>query len=327
MRTSERLPRLDLTRNWFERRSYDHAQFADVEGLARRKRDLSRSVSVVLPAREVAGSIGAIVDDIRELNERAALVDQVLVVDADSSDGSATAAAIRGAEVYSENELLPELGPALGKGDAMWRALSVARGDLILYLDADTVDFGPHFVYGMIGPLLVDPEVRFVKAAYNRPWLDTVGAEMDNGGRVTELTARPLLNLFYPELAGFAQPLAGEVGAPRELLVSIPFFTGYAVETGMLIDVVRATGIEAMCQVDLETRTNPNQSLLRLGKMAYEVLRAVERRLREDGRLVTEAELDGYVQATRTPRSLTIDHHEVQLVERPPMATFPTNRH
>jgi glucosyl-3-phosphoglycerate synthase len=305
---------------WFERRSYAHARFSDVDSLARRKRELGLSVSAVLPAREVATTIGGILDQIRRLNERAPLVDELLVIDAGSRDGTAEVARLAGANVHDESELVPQLGPALGKGDAIWRALAVARGDLVLYLDSDTIDFGPQYVYGMLGPLLADPEVQFVKACYTRPLTAGGSVQVDGGSRVTELTAKPLLNLFYPELTGFAQPLAGEIAASRELLASIPFLTGYAVEIAMLIDVLGVAGLDAMAQVDLGSRTNPNQSLFALGKMAYAVARAFELRLRREGRLQGEAVPEGeYVQAIRAVDGLRLERSAVEVVERPPM--------
>ena len=302
---------------WFEHRSYDHSQFADLARLERIKRELGLSLSVVLPAREVAHTIGATVGEVGTLG---GLVDEILVIDAGSSDGSAEIAARHGAEVYQESELLPQFGPVLGKGDAMWRALSVARGDVVMYLDCDSTDFGGHFVSGLLGPLLEFPELRFVKAAYSRPSRNGGAVEMEGSGRVTELTARPLFNLFYPDLTGFVQPLAGELAARRELLCSIPYFTGYAVETGMLIDVLGAAGLDAMAQVDLGTRTNRNQGLHALSRMSYEVLRAVETRLLEDGRLRESAGDNPYVQAIRSNASLNLDRTDVTVVERPPMA-------
>jgi glucosyl-3-phosphoglycerate synthase len=242
-------------------------------------------------------------------------------VDAGSADGTAEIARSHGAEVYDEDELMPGFGPALGKGDAIWRALSVARGELILYLDADTPDFGQQFVYGMLAPLLTVPQLEFVKGSYSRPLTKGRRLVLDEGARVTELTAKPLLSLFYPELGGFAQPLAGEMAATRTLLSSIPYLTGYAVETGMLIDVLAAVGIDAMAQVDLGTRTNRNQSLHELGKMSYAVLLAVASRLRRDGRLLESApEHDSYVRAIRSVGGLSIDRARVEVMERPPIA-------
>jgi glucosyl-3-phosphoglycerate synthase len=304
---------------WFERRSYHHSQFVDLELLAKSKRDRDLSLSVVLPAREVATTVGPIIDDIRALGERAPLVDQLLVIDADSQDGTADVAARHGAEVHRESELLTELGAVAGKGDAMWRALSLVRGDLVMYLDSDTLDFGPHFVYGLLGPLLTVPQLRFVKGTYSRSLRDAAGVEIDDGGRVTELTARPLFNLFYPALTGFSQPLAGELVAPRDLLTSIPFFSGYAVETGMLIDVLDAVGLDAMAQVDLGTRTNRNQRLLELSRMSYEVVLAVERRAMSGNGSVHNPHPDVYVHAVRSESGLALEQRTVEVLERPPL--------
>jgi glucosyl-3-phosphoglycerate synthase len=316
---------------WFKHRSYDYRQFSDLGALAHRKRELGLTVSVVLPCRNVADTVGGIVDVIHDVNERSgenALVDQILAVDADSADGTAEVAAASGAEVYSENELMSNHGGAHGKGDAMWRSLSVARGDLVMYIDADTRDFKPQLVYGILGPILEVPEVRFVKAAYRRPFKSHETVEQDGGGRVTELTTKPLFNLFYPELTGFVQPLAGEFVADRELFSSIPFLTGYAVETGIMIDVLKKVGLDAMAQVDLGTRQNRHQPLRDLSRMSYSVLRAVARRLRQEGRLnqVRDPSLpdslfqfSGYRHAVATPDGLQLQEYVEELVERPPI--------
>ena len=317
------------TREWFEKRSYGYAEFSDVKKLARRKRELDLSVSLVLPGRNVADTIGGIVEEVRTLNEEAPLVEQILVVDADSVDGTAEVAARSGAEVYSENELLSHYGGAHGKGDAMWRSLSVARGDLVMFADSDTKDFKSQFVYGTLGPIISVPGVRFVKGAFRRPFKSNETVELDGGGRVTELTTKPLFNLFYPELAGFVQPLAGEFVADKELFSSIPFLTGYAVETGLMIDVFKKVGLGAMAQVDLGTRQNRHQPLFDLGRMSYSVLRAVARRLRQDGRLqqvrdpsVPDSlfQFSDYLHAVATPEGLKLREHVEELVERPPMA-------
>ena len=316
-------------REWFERRSYSYEEYTDVTELAQRKRELGLTVSLVLPGRNVADTIGGIVDEVRNLNERAPLVEQILVIDADSLDGTAEVAAARGAEVYSENELLSHYGDAHGKGDAMWRSLSVTKGDLVMFADADTKDFKPQFVYGTLGPILSVPSVRFVKGAFRRPFKSNEAVEVDGGGRVTELTTKPLFNLFYPELTGFVQPLAGEFVADKELFRSVPFLTGYAVETGIMIDVFNKVGLGAMAQVDLGTRQNRHQPLFDLGRMSYSVLRAVARRLRQDGRLQQARDpslpdslfqFSDYLHAVATPEGLKLHEHGEELVERPPMA-------
>lgn len=302
-------------REWFESRSYRHAQFADVGALAERKRALGISVSLVLPAREVAPTLGPILDEVTALREEAALVDQLIVVDAGSKDGTAALARARGAEVHDESDLVPAFGPVVGKGDAMWRALSVARGDVVVFADADTANFGRHFVYGLLGPLLSEPSVRFVKGAYHRPFTAPDGTVVDDAGRVTELTAKPLFAIFYPELCGFGQPLAGEVAARADLLRSIPFCTGYAVETAMMIDVLRHAGLDAMAQVDLGSRHNRSQPLLALGAMSYAVARAVM--LRAGG---TTPDPEVYLHAACAPDGVRLEQRRVQVLERPPMA-------
>ena len=278
-------------------RSFHHSQYG-VDRLLDEKRE---TVTVVLPAREVADTVGVIVERLRRLDP---LIDQVLVVDAESSDGTAEVAAASGAEVHQEAELLSEFGPVLGKGDAMWRALSVARGELVVYLDSDTADFSSHFATGLLGPLMCEPDVRFVKAHYRRPFSTPGGSEQAaGGGRVNELTARPLLSAFFPELAEFAQPLAGEVAARRDFFERLPFGTGYAVETAMLLHAYDALGgTDAMAQVDLDVRRNRHQSLEALAPMARQVLGAVMDRLSAEGRL--------------------LDAQHVALVERPPYATL-----
>ena len=318
-------------REWFKHRSYDYRRFADMEALGDKKRERGLTVSAVLPTRNVADTVGGIIDEIHAVNARTngnPLIDQILVVDADSPDGTAEVAAARGAEVFSENELLREHGDAHGKGDAMWRALSVARGDLVLYMDTDTRDFEPQLAYGCLGPILYDPEVRYVKAAYRRPFKSSETVEVDGGGRVTELSTKPLFNLFYPELTGFVQPLAGEFVADRELFSSIPFLTGYAVETGIMVDVYNRVGLDAMAQVDLGTRQNRHQPLRSLSRMSYAVLRAVARRMRQDGRLnqtsdpdvpVAPFQFSDYLHAVATPDGLQLQEYVEELVERPPI--------
>lgn len=269
-------------------RSFSHADFP-LEALLERKR---HALTVVLPAREVADTVGEVVERIALLD---GLVDQILVVDADSEDGSADIARAAGAEVRSERELRPEFGDVLGKGDAMWRSLAAVRGDLVAYVDSDTRDFSPDFVTGIFGPLLCEDGVEFVKGTYRRPFRSGDTVVPDGGGRVSQLTARPLLAAFYPDIAGFGQPLSGEVAARRELFERIPFATGYAVETAMLLDVREIVGAAAMAECDLGERCNYHQPLHQLRPMAEEVLAAVCERLRDEGRLADGTGLDGLV--------------------------------
>ncbi len=316
---------------WFEQRSFHHRDFQSLALLPadRPANGAERpSVTMILPCRNVADTIGSILDIIAGLRERTGMPEQVIVVDADSPDGTADVARGRGAEVYSENELMLQYGPAQGKGDAMWRALSVARGDIVMFADADTTDFREHFIYGTLGPLLADPTIQFCKAAFRRPFTSGNRSVADGGGRVTELMAKPLLNLFCPQLAGFVQPLAGEFAARRDLLGAIPFFTGYGVEIGMLIDVCNEIGLEAMAQVDIGTRQNQHQALGNLSRMSSVVLRTVAAREGSAARPADEAgtglwdvhQPETYLHAVATENGLRMDEHLNDLGERPPLA-------
>jgi glucosyl-3-phosphoglycerate synthase len=264
---------------WYQANTFSHRDFAP-EALID---SLPGPVSVCLPARDEAGTIGQIIEALLPLRD-CGLVDQLVVVN-DSTDDTAQIARRLGAEVHDQSTLMPELGPLLGKGDAMWRSLTVLRGELICFLDADSERFGAHFAYGLLGPLITRPEISFVKGFYRRPFRVGDTTFPDGGGRVTELTARPLLNLFYPELAGIEQPLAGEVAGRRSLLEQLPFFTGYGVDIALLIDACRTAGLGGLAQVDLDVRQNAHQPLRDLGPMAAAVLHAVATRLESEGRL------------------------------------------
>jgi glucosyl-3-phosphoglycerate synthase len=264
---------------WAKARTFHHSLYPAARIAAQRE----HSVSVCLPGRECAATVGEIVRALMGLVELGA-IDEVLVVDAASADGTAEIARAAGASVRQEAELMVEMGAVLGKGDAMWRALSVLTGELVVYLDADSERFSTHFATGLLGPLVCEPDVAFVKAFYRRPFEHAGISIPEGGGRVNHLLARPALAVFYPELSGVRQPLAGEVAARRELLEALPFATGYGVEIAMLIDVWRELGLDAIAQVDLEEHHNQHQPLSELTKMSETVLSAIVRRLVVEGR-------------------------------------------
>ncbi len=261
---------------WLARRRYAASEFE-----LRRLRALPErpSVTVVIPARECAATVAGVIETTVGPAYAAGLVDQVVVVDAASADGTADRAAAAGATVMQQDELEPELGPALGKGDAMWRALAATGGEIVCFLDADTEDPDPGHLLGLLGPLLTDPQIAFVKGAFARPFNAGGRALADEGGRVTELMARPLLNLHFPLLAGFTQPLAGEFAARRGLLERLPFPVGYGIEIALLIDALNELGLDALAECGLGSRQNRHQPLRALGEMAFAVLAAVERRI------------------------------------------------
>ncbi|MBO0831814.1 MAG: glucosyl-3-phosphoglycerate synthase [Actinobacteria bacterium] len=320
--------RREAPRDWFASRSFPASAFADVEALAARKQRLGLSISLILPTLNVADTLPQVLAEVAAVSAGAtALIDQVIVVDGASSDATVEIARQAGAEVYLQDSLLPNLGPALGKGDAMWRALARAGGDIIVFADTDTRNFHRDFVTATLGPLIVEPEIRFSKAAFRRPFTgESKDITADGGGRVTELTAKPLFNVFFPQLAGFAQPLAGEFAGTRELLFSIPFFTGYGVETGLLIDTLGLAGLSAMAQVDVGVRVNRHQSLGDLGRMSYAVLRTVLRRAtgpeaRHNGCCHPDLVANGlYSHAVMTADGFRLYEYAEELIERPPMA-------
>ena len=295
--------------SWVERRTYRSEDY-DLQRVRAAKR---HSVSFVLPARNVAGTIGTIIDTLQGF-EAEGIIDEVVVVDAASPDGTAHVAANRGVTVHQESDLMAEFGPARGKGDAMWRGLSVTKGEIIVYVDTDTEDFQPNFVLGMLGPILEDPEIQLLKGTFRRPFKLGDSVLPEGGGRVTELLARPFLNLYVPELAGFSQPLAGEIAARRCLLEAIPFPVGYGIEIAMLIDSVRLVGVDALAQVDLGVRQNRHQSLRELAGMAYAVLAAASARL-------IGQDLDAYAPGPLAlPSADGLEMKPVPLEERPPLS-------
>ena len=252
-------------------RSHHHLDFP-LDELASAKAGLT--VSVVMPARDEAETVAGIVTCLRAQLVPAGLVDEVIVVDDGSTDGTAAVAAAAGARVVTAGTLLTDEHWGPGKGGAMWEGLHAADGDLVVYLDADVSNFGPHFVSGLLGPLLADPEVALVKAFYARP----LGGIPGEGGRVTELTARPLLSVLFPHLASIVQPLAGECAGRREVLEQVPFVHGYGVELGLLVDVSELVGTGALAQVDLGTRVHRNRPLAELSAQATAVLCAALQR-------------------------------------------------
>ena len=255
--------------------------------LARVKR--GTRVSVVIPARDEEATVGAIVATIRrELVERVPLVDEIVVVDSRSTDRTAVLARAAGARVVEQDAVTAGLPRLEGKGDALWAGLAASTGDVVAFVDGDLREFSPHFVTGLAGPLLTDPSVEFVKGFYHRPLAGTAGVEADGGGRVTELSARPLLNMFWPELSGFVQPLAGEYAGRRRTLERVPFVSGYGVEIAMLIDLLELVGLDALAQVDLGERLHRNQDTQSLGRMSAQIIVTVWSRLYRRGMVTTE---------------------------------------
>ena len=286
------------------------------------------TVSVVLPALDEQSTVGRIVDRIRrDLVERHPLVDEIVVMDSGSTDATAEVAAAAGARVVHREDVLPDFAPLPGKGEVLWRSLAATTGDVIVFVDSDLRDFSSSFVTGLLGPLVTDPTVAFVKATYDRPLERDELTAPAGGGRVTELVARPLINLYWPELAGFVQPLGGEYAARRGLLERLPFPTGYGVELGLLVDTLDAVGLDAMAQVDLVRRKHRNQSNAKLGRMAAEIWQVAFDRLERSGRLKQSTPPStALTQFERSGTGYRFVDVDVTPHERPPMTTLKANK-
>ncbi|MFE7130330.1 glucosyl-3-phosphoglycerate synthase [Streptomyces sp. NPDC057638] len=299
---------LEEVERWLAGRSWTAAD-RPLGALLEAKR--STTVSVVLPALNEEATVGEIVTVIRrELMEAVPFVDELVVIDSGSTDRTAEVAAAAGARVVHRDSILPRIPALPGKGEVLWRSLMVTKGEVVCFVDADLENFSADFVTGIAGPLLTDPEVAFVKAMYDRPLGDAAG----QGGRVTELVARPLLNLHWPALAGFVQPLGGEYAARRSLLERLPFPVGYGVELGLLVDALHTVGLDALAQVDVGSRRHRHQDGQALGRMAAAIYRTAQLRLSR-GHLVRPA----LTQFERAEEGFVPRTHAVDTEERPPM--------
>ncbi|MFF1451852.1 glucosyl-3-phosphoglycerate synthase [Streptomyces sp. NPDC058274] len=301
---------LEEVERWLSTRSWAMTD-RPLHKLIAAKRTSGSTVSVVLPALNEEETVGEIVAVIRhDLMQQIPLVDEIVVVDSGSTDRTSEVAAAAGARVVHRDEILPRLAAVPGKGEVLWRSLLVTSGDIVCFIDADLKEFSSDFVSGIVGPLLTDPGVDLVKAMYDRP----LGSAAGQGGRVTELMARPLLNMHWPQLAGFVQPLGGEYAARRSLLEQLPFPVGYGVELGMLVDALHLVGLDSLAQVDVGVRKHRHQDGQALGRMAAAIYRTAQLRLAR-GHLIRPALTqfergeDGF-----EPRTYSVDTEE-----RPPM--------
>jgi nucleotide-binding universal stress UspA family protein len=310
---------------WFGESNFHHAEFSDLRRLVQLKEKQGVTVSLVLPTLDEEETIGPIVRRaLREMVGRVPLLDEVLVIDSASTDRTREIAEAEGARVVQHPDVLSRYGSFRGKGEALWKSLFETTGDIVVWADTDVKNWHHRMVYGTIGPLLHEPRLQYVKGYYQRPIVQEGVLKEGGGGRVTELVARPLINLFYPELSGLIQPLSGEYAGRRSLLESIPFFTGYAVEIGHLIDAAERVGIEGLGQVDLERRVHRNQELEGLSRMSFVILQAVMKRLEERRKARLFAELGSTMKLPRSGKGrLSLEVIELADQERPPMIRIP----
>jgi nucleotide-binding universal stress UspA family protein len=316
----------EIVDKWFVQNTFSSSEFADLRKLVEAKERQNIRISVGLPTLNEEATIARVIRAIRtRLVERFPLVDEIVVIDSDSTDRTRELARREGVPVHIHSEILPDTGTYIGKGEALWKSLHVLSGDIVVWVDTDISNTHPKFVYGVVGPLLMRPDLQFVKAFYQRPL--HIGGELQatGGGRVTELAARPILNLFFPELSGMVQPLSGEQGGRRATLEQLPFFTGYGVETGLLIDILQRAGLGAIAQVDMRQRIHRNQDLLALSKMSFEILQVALKRVGEahGQRLWEDANATIKLITSQEGGRLHLEMHEVMANERPPMVTIP----
>lgn len=279
-----------------------------------------QTVTVIIPARDEQDTIGDIVDAIRQglMTGSKPLVDELVVVDSDSTDGTASVARDAGARVVATTDVLPQIPTVPGKGEAMWRGLAATHGEIVVFLDADLRSFTPAYVLGLLGPMLAEPSIQLVKACYDRPLVTDGGQRTMGGGRVTELVARPLLNLHWPELAGMAQPLAGEYAVRRTLVESLPIPCGYGVEFAILVDTYARHGLAALAQVDLGERLHRHQDDIRLGLMSAEIWHVALERLDPAGAVSRPG--DSMAQFTYGPAGVSLTEEWVDVLVRPPLS-------
>ncbi|MEW6379660.1 MAG: glucosyl-3-phosphoglycerate synthase [bacterium] len=313
---------------WFAENTFEHSEFSNLEELVALKQRQGLSISLGLPTLNEAETIGQVIETIKSrLMDRVRLLDEIAVIDSGSHDDTVKIAESLGVPVYQHSEILPEAASYRGKGEALWKSLHVLKGDIIAWVDTDISNMDPKFVYGLVGPLLREPKLQYVKGFYHRPICIDGILHHTGGGRVTELTARPLINLFFPELSGLIQPLSGEYAGRRRALESIPFFTGYGVEIGILIDILSNFGLSAIGQVNLDERVHRNKSLADLSRMAFAITQVIICRLEAEKKVQLSTELN------RSMKLIVHNHHRHSLnesvitdMERPPIATIQAYR-
>jgi glucosyl-3-phosphoglycerate synthase len=314
-----------LVDKWFAENTYHADEFTDLQELLALKNRQGVSISLALPALNEERTVGSVIQTIKSsLMEDIALLDEIVLMDSNSTDRTRQIAAELGIPVHIHQKVLDRYGARSGKGEALWKSLYVTRGDIVIWIDTDIVNIHPRFVYGLLGPLLVNPRLQFIKGFYRRPIKVGEKIQEGGGGRVTELTARPLLNLFYPELSGLIQPLSGEYGGRRPALEKLPFSSGYGVEIGLLVDVFDNYGLNTIAQVDLTERIHHNQPLESLSKMSFAIIQTMIRKLeRRYGRAMLE-EVNKTMKLIRyEPGRFFLDIEEIAEQERPPMIDLP----
>jgi glucosyl-3-phosphoglycerate synthase len=310
---------------WFDKNRFHYRQFSDIKKLVELKKKQKVTISLGIPTLNEEATIGKIVKIMKDiLMDKYHLLDEIAIIDSGSKDKTREVARAAGAKTFEAGKALKEESAFYGKGENLWKSLYLLKGDIIVWIDADIKNMSPRFVYSLVGPLLANKTIGFVKAFYERPLKVEDVVKPAGGGRVTELTIRPLFNMFFPRLSGFIQPLSGEYAGRRKILEKVPFFTGYGVETGLLIDISRRFGLKKMAQVDLVRRVHRNQSLYSLSKMAYGILRVFSIRASQFGKLIpVKEQLRKKIRLPRKKKgTYFLEEKKIIEKERPPMITL-----
>jgi glucosyl-3-phosphoglycerate synthase len=314
--------------DWFDKYKFRCEYFKDIERLVNLKKEKKQKISVCIPTLNEEEGLGKVISTIKEsLMDEYKLIDEIIVIDSGSTDNTKNVAIEHGAKFYLAEDYLKIYGKARGKGENLWKSLYLAEGDIICWVDADIKNIHPRFVYGLIGPLLTNDKLYFTKAFYQRPIKKTDDIVPLGGGRTTELCFRPLINMFFPMLSGFIQPLSGEYAGRRKYLEKLPFFTGYGVETGLLIDIQKKFGLRSIAQVDLISRTHRNQDLTALSKQAFGIIQVISKRantlgkfilvrdIRQKIRIIERSRTNGKIEYKIKPTNIT-------QMQRPPIITL-----
>lgn len=327
-RTGNGADSTEMVDMWFAQNSFHAEEFSNINELLRLKERQGLTISLGLPTLNEEETVGDIINTIKkELFEKHKLIDDITVIDSGSVDNTVEIARSYGVEVFEDRHVLPEWGSRLGKGGALWKSLYLMNGDIIVWIDTDIKNIHPRFVYGLVGPLLRYPHLGYVKGFYRRPVKLGDHYFETGGGRVTELTARPLLNLFFPMLSGLVQPLSGEYAGRRQILERVDFYNGYGVEIGLLIDILEQFGIDTIGQVDLIERIHRNQPLASLSKMSSAIMQVVIDKLVKKGRLSVQEEINQIMRSIRhDPQQFLLEVNVIAETVKPPIITVPEYR-
>ena len=315
-----------MTHNWLDKNTFHYSEFIDIYRLVEEKQKKNLKISLCLPTLNEEKTIAKEIIIMKsELMTRYPLVDELIVIDSGSTDNTVDIAGSFGADVYDANDILPDLDQFKGKGENLWKALYITKGDIIVYIDADIKNIHHRFAYGLIGPLLLNDQIKYTKAFYDRPI--SIGKNKirpTGGGRVTELVIRPLFSLFFPELTQIIQPLSGEYAGYREIFEKIPFPIGYGVETSMILDIYDKWGLDVIAQVDLDRRIHRNQDTKALGRMAFAILKTFINRQKRSGLIELKEDLfDEIIQYNLVDNEYQPEALQIKGLERPPMITIP----